>query len=329
MPDQFSAGVIRDPDWDGEAILLRDTQAGSWARLRPAQGCNLVSFGANVGGRQVETFLQPSDETPPRDPEHYGAPVLFPFPNRLRNGQASFGGRSIQIDRAPGQVHAIHGLVRDRAWHVERISADGGAVARCSIEADASILRQFPFPFRHGLTFTLRGSTLRIDVDAENVGDAPLPLGFGWHPYFRLPLIPGGERSAALVSIPARKQWRLDETLVPVGDTVAVAVDRDFRQQRPLGATYLDDVYTDLVRDNGTSVCSLADPATGVTLSVGAGPAFREWVVYAPPSRPTICFEPYTCPTDALNLTARGLDVGLIVLKPGVRWSDWIELRLT
>ena len=64
------------------------------------------------------------------------------------------------------------------------------------------------------------------------------------------------------------------------------------------------------------------DPARrgGTNLSRG--------VVYAPPTRPTICFEPYTCPTDALNLAAGGLDVGLIVLAPGERWSDWIELRL-
>jgi aldose 1-epimerase len=43
---------------------------------------------------------------------------------------------------------------------------------------------------------------------------------------------------------------------------------------------------------------------------------FRELVVYTPPGRRSICFEPYTCPTDAPNLTARGLNVGLIELAP-------------
>jgi aldose 1-epimerase len=297
----------------------------------PEYGGNLVGFGARFNGREVETFLQPSDEKPTRSIGNYGAPVLYPFPNRLRDGEAHFGGRTIRIDRLPGQRHAIHGLVRDVPWHVESRGADAaGAVIRCSVVSDPTrVLRQFPFPFRLTLTFRLAATRLRVGVEGENLGDAPLPMGFGWHPYFRLPLVAGSERSAAIVRIPARKQWRLDDTLVPTGETVDVPSDRDFRVARALGETHLDDVYTDLVQDGDRSSCELTDPAMGVTLRVGAGPTCREWVVYAPPSRPTICFEPYTCPTDAFHLSERGIDAGVIVVPPGGSWSDWLELQLT
>ena len=43
---------------------------------------------------------------------------------------------------------------------------------------------------------------------------------------------------------------------------------------------------------------------------------FRELVVYTPPGRDAICFEPYTCPTDAINLEAKGIPAGIIVLSP-------------
>ncbi len=329
MSARWSVDRTRDSFWPGEGIILHDREARSWAQLVPDLGCQLVRFGAVVASREVETFLQPTDETPAQVPSHYGAPVLFPFPNRLRGGQARFGGRTIQVDRAPGQPHAIHGLIRDHHFRVERLGVEGeAAVARLAVDADEQVLRQFPFPFRLALTCRLSGAALRIDVEAENTGDGRMPLGFGWHPYFRLPLVPGGDRRDALVRVPAQRQWQLDETLVPTGEIVAIPPERDFRTARPLGTTYLDDVYTDLKLWSGASVCELRDPAAAVTLTVSAGPTFREWVVYAPPTRPTICFEPYTCPTDAFNLVERGLDAGVIVLPPGERWTDWLELRL-
>jgi aldose 1-epimerase len=49
-------------------------------------------------------------------------------------------------------------------------------------------------------------------------------------------------------------------------------------------------------------------------------------VVYTSPRRTSICFEPYTCPTDAINLYQRGMDVGLIVLKPGESVSATVKV---
>ncbi len=330
MSARFEVETGADAFWPGEVRTLRDREARSWARVVPAMGCGLVGFGAELAGRSVETFLQPSDETPSQPPGHYGAPVLYPFPNRLRDGRARFGERQIVVDRAPGQRHAIHGLVRERAWRVEVAEAsDGAAVLRCAVDSDEAIERQFPFRFRLSLTFRLAGRSLEVNVEAANLGDASMPMGFGWHPYFRLPLVAGGDRRAAIVQIPGRKIWQLDDTLVPTGEVVAPSPERDFRTPRALGAVYLDDVYTSLERAGDQSACELTDAPTGTRLRVAAGPSFREWVVYAPSSRPTICFEPYTCPTDAFNLASQGIDAGVIVLEPGERWRDWMRLELS
>jgi aldose 1-epimerase len=330
MSEQYATQSARDSTWPGEVIILRDQEVGSWAKILPESGCNLVGFGALINGREIEIMLQPSDENPPRPVGAYGAPVLFPFPSRVRDGEAHFGGKTIKLDRQPGQLHAIHGLVAGAPWRVERRGVDpNGAFARCSIVADPDrILRQFPFPFRHTLTWRLSGKTLRVEVEAENTGAEPMPMGFGWHPYFRLPPRVGGDRAVAIVEVQASRQWVLEDTLVPTGETVPLPADRDFRHARALGETYLDDIYTAVDRSSGSSACSLLDPTTGLTIRVAAGPTFREWVVYAPPSRPTICFEPYTCPADAFNLHARRIDAGVIVLSPGDKWSDWIELRI-
>lgn len=313
----------------GGAVVLRDHQADSWAQVRPELGCHLVSFGGNVAGREVEAFLQPTDEPNPLAPGNYGAPVLFPWPNRLRGGHAEIEGKTIQIDVSPGHPNAIHGLVRDKPWRIDHSGgASDAALLRCSIESDAAIVRQFPFPFRLTLTFRLAGPRLRVEVEAQNTGHGPMPMGFGWHPYFRLPLLPGTSRGDDVVQVPADHLWKLDASLIPTGEIVSAPPDQDFSRPRPIDGTHLDDVYTGVRQQGDVSACTLRDPATGVTLRTLAGPSFREWVVYAPPHRPTICFEPYTCPTDAFNLAARGENVGLIVLRPGGVWQDWMELEL-
>ena len=331
MVERFSIEREKSAIWPTELITLRDQQAGSWLGLLPGSGCNLVAFGARVADRDVETMLQSTDETPTQAPDRYGAPVLFPFPNRLRGGQAHFGGRSIQIDRAPGQANAIHGLVRNLPWQIEYLGSDANEVAiRCVVDLTGpELLRQFPFPAKLSLTFRLAGPTLRIDIAAHNADNASLPMGFGWHPFFRLPLIPGSDRRDDVVAIPSRHLWQLDTELLPTGTVQPAPPERDFARPTPLGSVNLDDVYTEVEQINGTSTCVLTDPVSKISLKVAAGQSFREWVVYAPPNRPTICFEPYTCPTDAFNLTARGLDVGLIVLPPGAEWRDWISLDLS
>lgn len=328
MSERFEIESVNDAFWPGDTRILRDRERRSWARVVPALGCGLVSFGAEIGGREVETFLQPTDESPSQPTGHYGAPVLYPFPNRLRDGQARFGGRDIRLDRPPGQRHAIHGLVRDRVWSVVAEASDDAATLVCAVESDAATERQFPFRFRLSLTFRLSGRSLQMGVEGANLSDVPMPMGFGWHPYFRLPLTPGGDRRTSVVRIPARKLWQLDDTLVPTGEIVAPSAERDFRSPRALGAVYLDDVYTALDRSDDHTVCELHDASSNDRLRISAGPSFREWVVYAPSSRPTICFEPYTCPTDAFNLASQGIDAGVIVLEPGQRWTDWVRLEL-
>ena len=67
----------------------------------------------------------------------------------------------------------------------------------------------------------------------------------------------------------------------------------------------------------------------GRRLVVEAARDFRELVVFTPPHREAICFEPYTCITDAINLEQRGVDAGLRVLAPGDRWQGWVQVSLT
>jgi len=320
---------IEEGSLKAEAYVLRDAATGAEARVAPSFGHNLYSFRVPIRGRPLEAMLGPDPDASPGF--RFGNPILFPYPNRVRAGRFGFRGKQYQLD-VNVSGNAIHGLVAALPWRVEAAAptADGARVSACVVgEEHPDVFRQFPFPFRITLAYTLKGDTVRLDAEAGNMGREPMPMGFGIHPWFALPLNPAGRRQDCLVRVPAGRQWELGATLVPTGRVMPVPPARDFRKLRCLGDHELDDVYTGVELADGASECVLRDPSAGAEVVVRADARFREWVVYAPRGRSTICFEPYTCPTDALNLQPRGIDAGLIVLEPGETWRGaiWFTVR--
>ncbi len=328
---RFAVTQERDGVFATEAYVLHDFEVGSRARVLPALGNNLVSFTAVVGGRELETLLGPAGEERNPRPTRYGNPILFPFPNRVRDATFTFQGCRYQLEANTPEGHHIHGFVRTRPWRVDEALADcEGARLRSSFVSakHADVLRQYPFPFVLTVTYTLVGNTLRLEAEARNVGALPLPMGFGLHPYFRLPLRGDGRPCDCRIQIPARRLWLLDKDKLPTGGSEPVPPQLDFRSPRPVGDAELDHLYGELVREPSTATCRLTDPTAEAELTVRFGGEFPFVVVYAPAERPTICFEPYTCLTDAINLAAGNRQTGLQVLGPGHSWRGSVEFAV-
>ena len=55
---------------------------------------------------------------------------------------------------------------------------------------------------------------------ADSVVSHWLPFGLGYHPYFRVPFLPGDDAGEYRVSVPAGAFWELQETL-PTGRSVS------------------------------------------------------------------------------------------------------------
>ncbi|MHB1133744.1 MAG: aldose epimerase family protein [Chloroflexota bacterium] len=321
--ERFSVTVERDPTFGVPAYVLRDLVAGSRARVLPALGNSLTSFVVALPGREQEVMLRPLPEERLPRATHYGNPILFPFPNRVRKGVFTFQKHTYRLDPNTAEGHHNHGLVRDQAWQVAAAGPTArGAELRSRIvgERFGEVMRQFPFPFDLSITYTLRDNSLRLDAVVRNTGSRPLPMGFGIHPYFQLPLHAGGRPTDCRLQIPATRMWVLDADKIPTGRSEAVPPALDFRTPRRMSEAELDHVFADLVREDGVATCRLQDPQAGAEVLVRFGPEFPVLVVYAPADRPTICFEPYTCLTDAANLQAAGVEAGLQVLPAGGGW---------
>lgn len=276
------------------------------AEIYPEFGQNAFSFKTpdeRMEHLPFETFLD--------KPTSYGNPILFPFPNRIRDGVFTFGGETFSV--LPKQ----HGFVRNKEWMVDGSGASDADGAWVTATCDANdhpgtILNQFPFPFRITVTYRLRDGRLAMETEIENTGVRPMPAGFGIHPYFHKPAV-------GSITVPASKRWELSENL-PTGAKLDLDDAHDLRNARSLDGLVLDDIYTDLQPDaDGLVRCLLTDTENRLeTVVEFSAEQFPHVVVYTTPApRQAICIEPNTCPTDAFNLEARGIPADMLTLAPG------------
>lgn len=300
---------------------LLDDETGASASILPSYGFNLFDLRLPAAG-EVRPIVYAAEgwADNPDKPGRNGIPVLFPFPNRIREGRYTFGGRSYQLPLTK-PPHAIHGFTIDAPWDVadRGVGPDGASiVGRFQLSKNApNAVGNWPADAILQMRYALKGRRLTLTVSVENPGDGPLPWGFGIHPYFRLPFPPGTDLGATSITLPASQYWELDQSL-PTGAILPVDARLDFRRGRPIAGLAIDDVLTGLDFEGDQAVCRLVDTTLGAEFRIVFGRTVRELVVFTPPSPPgVIAVEPYTQTTDAINLHARGLDGGLRILEPG------------
>ena len=323
---------------DGFQVYALEEGQKAVAEIAPGLGNNCYAFrAADAGpGSEGANWLNLIDAPPDlvtlqEHPDIYGIPILFPFPNRIRSGAWQFEGRTYQFDKPPDSPTSIHGLLLNRPYQVESHMADeNGAKLVCTLDSRdfADIGRQYPFPFKISIAYALKDAVLSMGVSIQNAGNRNMPMGFGIHPYFRVGLSPGANAAAALIKVPAVAYWELDADSLPTGERRATAGALDLRDGKAFSGLSLDHVYADVQMEaDGASRCVIENRETGHGMVMESDAVFRELVIYTPPGRDVICFEPYTCPTDAINLEARGVPAGVIVLAPGEMFSATVRIR--
>ncbi|QDT65686.1 aldose 1-epimerase [Calycomorphotria hydatis] len=310
-------------------VTIKDSASESFAKVSPQFGFNCFAFQASIADQKIdvlaneEAFVERGEK-----PSHSGIPILFPFPNRIAYGKFSFEGKDYELP--PEMVHyagehAIHGFCLDRAWRVTRSSEDSvTGEFQLSVD-DPERLHLWPSDCRIEITYTVSGPALRAEITMSNAGDKPMPFGFGTHAYFQLPISSASDKAQCVVHAPAAKRYLLNGG-VPTGEVVNVEPEFDLRNGAEFGSLQLDDVYTELSYENDELVTRVVDPTAELEIVQRCATTFREIVAFTPPWFDAVCLEPYTCPTDFLNLANTGKDAGLRVLQPGEEFLTWFEI---
>lgn len=306
-------------------LVLHNSQTGAKAKILPELGFNCYEFQSPVQGRLVDVLdSEPGFEQGDKAPSHSGIPLLFPFPNRIRDGRFRWNDRDYQLPAGNGP-NAIHGFVIDRPWRVIEATATS-ALGRFQLSVDApDRLPLWPTDFIIDVRYTLEGSALQSHICISNPGSEPLPWGFGTHAYFRVPLSPQSNRDECLIQAPATEIWELIDCL-PTGRRLPVSPPLDLREGQSLKGVKLDHVLTGVVPQRGHVEALVMDARSGLQISQVTDANFRELVVYTPPHGRSVCLEPYTCVTDAINLSQRGIDAGWRTLAPGEQFTTRISI---
>jgi aldose 1-epimerase len=237
--------------------------------------------------------------------------VLIPWPNRVLDGAYEFEGRRHQlpIDDVEEQ-DAIHGLVRWAAWTVAEREPD-----RVVMEHVLHPQPGYPFSLALAIEYVLSDQGLRVAATATNLGTSPCPYGAGAHPYLTV-----GTPSvdSLILRSPGRTVLRSDARGIPVGADSVEGTDYDFRRPREIGATRLDNAFTDLERDDDSLArVELRNPGEDRGLTLWVDERYPYLMLFTGDPLPdvnrrSLAVEPMTCPPDALR---SGQD--LVRLEPG------------
>ena len=261
-------------------------------------------------------------------PALLGNPFLGPWANRLDSDGYWANGKRYQLNpelKNFGRAQAgkpIHGLLQyANAWKVTNVASgkDSAAVtSRLEFWRNPDWMAQFPFAHVIEMTYRLSNGSLEIDTTVENLSSETMPLSIAFHPYFTLDDAP---RDDWKVHLPVKTKYTLGEALLPTGETTA----NPYADPLPLRGAQLDDVFGGL-QPGANGRTEFYVQGKQQKIAVIFGPKYPVSVVYAPPGRNFVCFEPMTGPTNAFNLAHEGKYKGLQTIPSGGKWREsyWI-----
>lgn len=246
----------------------------------------------------------------------YGIAVLFPTPNRIRDGVFRFDDELCGPSR-------MHGFAKDVPFAVEAVECGtNGAriVGRYRLEANAAVFREFPFPLELVLSISIAGDRVQWDYTVRNTGSVRLGYGFALHPFFV-------RQDGTSVCLDASQIMEAGQDKLPSGTLCTVEGTKyDLRQGSTIAElSGLDTVYC---ASHGDSNCQALFGESCMGLAMHTSEEFRHFVVYVPENAPFFCVEPQTCSPDCHNLYDEGLHevANLLLVAPGAERKGRVEM---
>lgn len=304
------------------AVNQSDPKQNISIQVTPEGGGNMFSFSA--GGTDL---IKGPDELVNLMKPKRGNPILFPTPNRVRDGRFEFMGETFTM-QVPGEdrPRALHGLTWDAPWNFsEPVVLDDGVVFKTWYVLDEDNPRFQAFPFRTTLRvdYTVTAGCVRIAYEVENNGIKPLGFGFAFHPFWTVI----GDKASNKIQVALPYHMEAIEKF-PTGKLEPVEGTKwSLNDPVPVSELDLDDVYFGATPESNVRVIY---ESIGLELRQKATADFTHIVVYTPDAD-FFCIENQTCSTNAHNMHAQGYEreSHLQIVQPGGTTGGNVEYSVS
>jgi len=282
--------------------------------LKSASSCTLVAgdlkavflpgrgmLGASLRHKGVEILRRVENlESAAEKGSTAGIPLLHPWANRLAGFSYHAAGRKVTLDPSSPLLHfdgkglPMHGVPWPLlAWELVEAKRDF-LVARLDWSR-ADLLAIFPFRHQLELTALLHPDSLTLETTLIAGTEGPVPVSFGFHPYFGFPNLPRAEWS---LKLPLMKRLMLNSDGIPTGE------EEPFHGfDGPLAGHEFDDGFA-LTAEQAS--ISISRAGCQITVEFLAGYSYAQ--IFAPKESDYIALEPMTAPTGAL-ISGHGLRI--------------------
>ena len=277
--------------------------------IAPGIGGAIAAFRWTTPGGVIDWFRPtPVAALAGADAGELGCFPLVPYSNRIRDSRFTFAGRQIDLlGKRPADPHFEHGYGWRHPWSLIAQGSDHVRI-RYAHEPDA-----WPWRFVAEQEIRVADGALNVRISLHNLDDAPMPAGFGLHPFF-----PAGPDTLLTAQVGA--MWRTDAEVLPTVHRGLLA------GSDPNTGLRVADVSLDTVFTGWAHSAEVRWPMSGRSLAMRADSSLGNLVLYTPPGAGYFCAEPVSNVTDAFNRADDGAGrPAYFVLGPGERKSALVQ----
>lgn len=293
-----------------ERLEIQDDATGNSFSLVPEQGAVLLDVQFNkvsvLDGYKSGEKLEIAKWSKSR--------LLIPFPNRLEDGTYHWNGNDYHFPiKEQERKVSVHGFkLHELPFEVAAIACgEAAASVTCRYRSEGEH-PSYPFPFIFDVVYEIFPSHFDLTFSFQNNGTIAIPIGLGWHPYFKM-----AETSNEMqLQLPPCERIELNARALPTGERTAFS---DFEQLTTLGTTELDTCFALTAEQEFTKTATAihtlpssepkriaefflkgSDNTLRIWQETGAG-KFNFFQVFTPIHRKSLAIEPMTCTINAFN----------------------------
>lgn len=243
------------------------------------------------------------------------SPVLFPVIGGLIDGKYIFEDKTYELPR--------HGFAREHEFEYLQVSEEE---VLFTLSANAETLKVYPFEFKLGLRYKLKGSAVSCSYEVSNPGAKDLLFSVGAHPAFAVPLTAGTVYEDYYLEFNQDQEitYHKIEGNDISDETVTLSLNAG---KLPLTyALFYNDALVFKTLKSDAILLRNTKNQHGLNFRFPNFPYFGIW---AAKDANFVCLEPWCGVADGVNHNQQLSDKeGMISLSPGLDWKNSWEVEV-